>query len=121
MAPTSDLRFLSRTVRLVDREFGLAGLHGARFQAKFAESDSAEIGRSPWGTVPHFVPHETISRMLLTASARAELDSSSRLEREALAFQHAMQFVEGGFDSPFRERLIDDAADIGELLDTILD
>jgi hypothetical protein len=51
-----DLRFSTWTVHFVDRAGDSVGLRGARFQAILAKSDSAEIGWTPCGTVPHFVP-----------------------------------------------------------------
>ena len=45
----------------VGRAGDSAELRGGGFQAKLAESDSAEIGLTPWGTVPHFVPQEPMA------------------------------------------------------------
>jgi hypothetical protein len=46
---TNDLRFRSRAG-------DSAAVCGVGFHADFAGSDSAEIGSTPCGTVPHFVP-----------------------------------------------------------------
>ena len=46
---TRDLRVMSPIQKT-------AGLRGARFQADFARSNYVEIGRNPWGTLPHVLP-----------------------------------------------------------------
>ena len=53
MRPTG---FEPVTFGFVDPAGDPAGLRGARFQADYSESGSAEIGWAPCGTVPHFMP-----------------------------------------------------------------
>ena len=55
MRPTG---FEPVTFGFVDRAGDPAGLRGARFQASFVRSDSAEIGWTPCGTVPQAVDIE---------------------------------------------------------------
>jgi hypothetical protein len=50
--------FEPMTFGFVDRTGGPAGLRGARFQAVFARSRSAGIGRSLWGMLPQSLPQD---------------------------------------------------------------
>jgi hypothetical protein len=79
MRPTG---FEPVTFGFVDRAGDPAGLRGARFQASFVRSDSAEIGWTPCGTVPHFVPH--VPRRQLPKLMPTSLRFGSYADREVL-------------------------------------